>query len=438
MTLDRKQLIDLANNIESYIERLSWVAKYKLFVQSLEKLIINVEHNRDSVIQTYHNGIALILQSDNNRLYELNLSLSMIPTLMSLTPSKVKQYSSSFELETIHPLKRTAIIGDQSSQVTITRDWTYQQIQQLKTNPIIKSISGSETKFKQLLVVQKENKLITNSISDPVVVPSLRVKYQLNGSLSQNGKLYSLYRDYYSRKMNIPYNRVYTNVIRDLTHFNLKRKYPNLIKGYLIHPKILGSLIINYIYKYMNSKNNSIKWNSRINLYEEPQRNNGYSSELVDDLGVHTKNLSIIDNGELSHERIKMLKYRVKWYRPIIHSYQYPLTPSFTNLVLFGGYGDGESFVERSGYVIKIVSATSYLSGSSSNIEFIINAYESEIWKNGQFIAPGNNFTIRGNFNDLMTIGVLSSDLNMVVDEVIPTSVFTPWIFIKSEITRTS
>ena len=129
------------------------------------------------------------------------------------------------------------------------------------------------------------------------------------------------------------------------------------------------------------------------------------------------------------------IDYRKTWFNAIPRSYKNVITPMFTNLVLTGGVGQGEKFLNRNGQVLYILDGKAVTRGNPSNPQYIIHTHEAELWNNYEFMGPINNISLQGSFNEMMSDGNISNDQILVIDKSIPYSTYVGWLFIKPNLT---
>ncbi len=430
-------MLDILSDIQSQIERNRWVSDYEVFLQEIDRVQINANDELSKFTNTKHNGIALRLLSNENRLVHFACSISMIPLLSNLNPPKSTQNIIDSKLFVkLKKSKLRSISGDEGFTTSISKEF----IQKL-TGTLLELDKEDHIHNEQNLCMLKEKRVIFNTLSDPMRDTSFKMKYEVNSSFRNSSLYSSSYINYKSMCYNIDFQDILNKSNQSLVHQNMNKLNLDLssLTSVVIHPRIVGQLLMDY------ANNNFVdedipkgrSWNKQLHLYDDPHKRNGWSSELFDDTGFLTKPKKLIDEGEhiSSLQGQFGIDYRKTWFNAIPRSYKNVITPMFTNLVLTGGVGQGEKFLNRNGQVLYILDGKAVTRGNPSNPQYIIHTHEAELWNNYEFMGPINNISLQGSFNEMMSDGNISNDQILVIDKSIPYSTYVGWLFIKPNLT---
>ncbi len=430
-------MLDILSDIKSQVERNRWVSDYEVFLQEIDRVQINANDEISKFNITKHNGIALRLLSGENRLVHFACSISMIPLLSNLNPPKSTQNVIDSKLFfNFNESKLRSIHGDEGFTTSISKEF----IQKMTSN-LLQLDKEDHIHNEQNLCMLKEKRVIFNTLSDPMRDTSFKMKYEVNSTFRDSSYYSSSYRYDLSRGYNIDFQDILNKSNQSLVHQNMSKLSVDLssLTSVVIHPRIVGQLLMDFAYNNLldDKKSKGGSWNKQLHLYDDPHKRNGWSSELFDDTGILTKPQKLIEGGEQisSLQGQSGINYRKTWFNAIPRSYKNIITPMFTNLVLTGGVGQGEKFLNRNGKVLYILDGKAVTRGNPSNPQYIIHTQEAELWNNFEFMGPINNISLQGSFNEMMSDGNISNDQILVFDKSIPYSTYVGWLFIKPNLT---
>lgn len=430
-------MLDILSDIKSQVERNRWVSDYEVFLQEIDRVQINTNDEISAFNNTKHNGIALRLLSRENRLVHFACSISMIPLLSNLNPPKSTQNIVDSKLFVkLKKSKIRAIPGDEGFTTNINKE-----LIQKMTSKLLELDREDHIHNEQNLYLLKEKRVIFNTLSDPMTDTSFKMKYEVNTKFRDSSHYTSSYRYDMSRGYNIDFQEILNKSNQSLVHQNMSKLRVDLssLASVVIHPRVVGQLLLGFAYNNLLDSHNPkvASWNKQLHLYDDPHKRNGWSSELFDDTGVLTKPTKIIEGGEQINSLVEQsgINYRKTWFNAIPRSYKNIIIPMFTNLVLTGGVGQGEKFLNRNGKVLYILDGKAVTSGNPSNLQYIIHTQEAELWNNYEFMGPINNISLQGSFNEMMSDGNISNDQVLVFDKSIPYSTYVGWLFIKPNLT---
>jgi predicted Zn-dependent protease len=248
----------------------------------------------------------------------------------------------------------------------------------------------------------------------------------------------------------------FSDIIED-TILSVENQSKKLVKtnshppSVILHPEVLGRVIAFHSFQNLVDSPLQIQakpnWDENLQLYDDPLRTDGYGSCLFDDEGSLTQARQLIEDGYHTAGLFDLMNsdwkvggngFRTSWYQPMLRSYQFPLIRNITNLVIVGGNGKGKHFTDRSGTSLVILRGHGFTGGRPENPQFIIHANETELWKDGTFLGPSYNVTVRGSIDELMKQGDLSADQYPVVDDAVSGAVYIGYMHAPSGLIRLS
>ncbi len=435
------EMKDQTEEIINLLEKKNWISSYEIFFQSINRFNASMSNTRTEQNLSKQIGFAIRIISKNRRLSEISLNKSLINSLRDLSEPKSTQ--KIIPIDNFPELKRpriTSIVNDAGKNI----DFNHNFLDDLLD--AVSEIDNSDISVvNRSLDILQENRIIVNTGSDAIQDVSLKTHYNVAYIKYKDGSIYSSDKSNYSRNLQINFiqleNKVRQSLINNL-HFPPKMGSEE-IKGVIIEPDILGAILSSLMYIVLSQRSQEIEWKNSLQIYDDPHRAGGYSSTIFDDEGYLTRPKIIVENGVIKNRLIDLQStnwifggngFRSTWYMPLLRSYKYPINRFFTNLSLHGGIGKGRKFIQRSGTLLTVISGQVSVQGNLNNLQFVIHANETQIWRNGEFIGPGGNITITGNISDLLVDGSISSDSRLVVNQSLPGSVYCGWAYIDAKL----
>jgi len=424
--------------IRSILDNFVWIKEYQVFMQSLTNQYAKTYEKINETIQENNSiGLALRVLSTNNQLLEKSLAISELEQLNTLTePKSTMSSREDFELPPLKEPHRSSIAGDFSNSVNLQDRPTLGIISEAE-----KFTDTYEMPFEHQARVSLEQKLVHNSNDITLTESTFRVNYQISTTFEVYETHFNLNRETAARNLQLNYDEI----IRDLVNATISRIKSRTINlpedaCIILHPQILGILIsIYYSSKFVNTEIGETIWSKNLNLYDDPHRTNGYYSTLFDDEGTLTRGKQLIADGKKLNNLTDLRSsdwqsggngFRMEWFQARPRSYQFPVRPAISNLVLTGGTGKGQYFTDRPGTCIVIRDAQGIPSMGSHRGQFILQVHEAEIWRNGIHEGPVKGFSLQGNLDEILTKGHLSADESVAINRLIPGSVYTGWLVI--------
>lgn len=436
------------DDITRIIDKIDWISSYEVFLQSIELMTGKVTKNFE-LRKKERNGVALRIISKRKKLVELSLGNSRLSLLTSLSePKSTTREVPIFKFQKLKSPRISSIQGDQANSTNITIDL----ISNMLTNAVIHN-NKDNIDLTHHIKFEKEKLMIINTGSRLLKSVSFRFRYTVSAKIIHNTRHYSTIRYKAGRNSDVNFSQVIDDAKFAVKRQSQKRFALNTNDvSVIIHPEVLGRIIAfhsaNHFVRSPSRDDNEIIWDENIHIYDDPHRIGGYGSSLFDDEGSLTKPRKIMERGihtgglfglSNSNWKIGGNGFRTSWYHPFLRSYQFPVIRNITNLVVTGGIGKGERFVERSGLTLVILRGHGYASGSLNSPQFIVHTSETEVWKNGEFKGiPAKNMTIRGSINQVMKYGDLSADQYSVVDIAVPGAIYIGYIYVPTGITTLS
>ncbi|MDH5404212.1 MAG: metallopeptidase TldD-related protein [Candidatus Heimdallarchaeota archaeon] len=433
------------DEVKSLVDRINWVSSYEIFLQNSNILTSLIKQNQElSSENISRSGVALRLISTSKRLKEVSFNIGATQKLKELTePHSTSKQLLINQFPGLKQPKSKLVKGDTSNSVSLNSDLIWD----LSNNIDISNFDRIEFEFD--IRIEKENLIIYNTGSSILNYTSLKNQVSITGNSMDHVNPVFVTRSLLSRNLNFTFNNILAEIERNIGYLNNTSldlsnfSNPSIV----IHPNVLAKIIAFYYQNFMDNQNQMEKldllWSEDLNLYDDPTKIFGYNSCLFDDEGTLTSPKKLIENG-VSTGGLSDLSstdwieggngFRSEWYQPIDHSYTYPVVPIFSNLILDGGMGKGEKFVDQSGVTIVVNNGNTTITGNQIDPRFLIHGSEIQVWKNGSIIGKMNNLTISGNINKLLTNGLLSSDDYCVRPISVPGTVYTGWLFIESDI----
>ena len=237
-------MLDILSDIQSQIERNRWVSDYEVFLQEIDRVQINANDELSKFTNTKHNGIALRLLSNENRLVHFACSISMIPLLSNLNPPKSTQNIIDSKLFVkLKKSKLRSISGDEGFTTSISKEF----IQKL-TGTLLELDKEDHIHNEQNLCMLKEKRVIFNTLSDPMRDTSFKMKYEVNSSFKDSSFYSSSYRYDMSRGYNIDFQDILNKSNQSLVHQNMNKLNLDLssLTSVVIHPRIVGQLLMDF------------------------------------------------------------------------------------------------------------------------------------------------------------------------------------------------
>lgn len=449
---DIDEIIDytLIDEMNRLIDKHQWISSFELFYQVVEKidtkLIITKNGNPKTKLKTNKNtGIALRALSREKKLFELSLGISSLHRLADLKePKSTQKKEEKLKFIPLRPPRISSVLGDSSKSMKFKEDTAIEKIEELRFEPdgfdLIEHIIS--------LRLDKESRYLINTGSTGISSTSLKAQLSNEIKCKSEFHLQGISRQNYRRNLDFNKKQIKLDLETNLRNSSKKPVSANLENvSVIFHPQIIGKIIAFQSNALISNPPQIMKniWKENIYLYDDPLREEGYASILFDDEGNLTKSKGIIEKGAFvdslhtissSPSGIGGNGYRTAWFQPISRSYEFPVNRSITNLVMTGGIGKGNNFVEKDALSILILEGHGYIGGLANNPKFVIHAKETELWKNGECLGPTYNYTFSGSLNEIMKHGDLSSDQVQVVDNAIPGAVYIGWLRCKAGIVK--
>ncbi|MHA2098129.1 MAG: metallopeptidase TldD-related protein [Candidatus Kariarchaeaceae archaeon] len=432
----------LLDEITRLLTKNDWISSYELFYQVVEKLEGNITSigltESEIYLQKKNNtGIALRAISNSRKLFELSLGISSLHMLANLSePKSTQKDSTNLKFPILRPPRILSVPGDFSKSVSFNEDTVIDKIIETTTDLSHQRIEENSAS----LTLERETRYIINTGSKGISSSSLKVQFENEIKVKGDNFSYSLNRESYRRNLNFNVRQMSEEFDEVIENRSSPPVAADLDKASVIfHPEIIGKIIAFQSNSLISSPINRYNpiWKDNIYLYDDPLREEGYSSILFDDEGNLTGSKVLVEKGEFkdslhtistSTSRIGGNGYRSAWFQPINRSYEYPITRSITNLVMTGGIGKGKNFTEKNTISLVVLRGHGYIGGMANNPKFVIHAKETEIWQNGECLGQSYNYTFSGSLNEIMRVGDLSADQIQVVDKAIPGAVYIGWL----------
>lgn len=421
-----------SEEIRRVLDRKEWIKSYEIFLQSNNWINSKgYQSTKLNLFQRGESGFALRILTHRNQLLETNGSISSINRIKEIRePLSTYPQVKNFQFENITKPRIASVPGDQSSSTVLSLE--------LLDNFIAKSTYLTNTKNMPVnfeIDLLKESRLISNSTGSSLSDQALRVQTDLTAKFMIRSLNYSFARSSSGRSLEVNLQPFIDELQKSIeTRVSCTQIPYNDKMTIIFHPEVIGRLIIFHLSKLLqNPVSERIeRWDANLQFFDDPLMDGGHYSTLFDDQGQLTHEKQIITEGRFSvHDAItKPQKYRVSWFQPTPRSYRYPLVINPTNLVVVGGTGKGEYFMDRPGETLYVKRGYGFTGTGSIESNFVIHANEVEIWKDGTVIGHHDNLTVYGNLDDILSIGQMSSDLYQVVDRTFPGSISLGWFSI--------
>ncbi|MCE7735910.1 MAG: hypothetical protein GPJ54_13600 [Candidatus Heimdallarchaeota archaeon] len=432
-------LIDEMNRL---LQKHQWITSYELFYQVIEKIDINYQNRKSekgkfTLKKNRKTGIALRALSPKKKLFELSLGISSLHRLADLKEPKSTQKSEDqLKFLTLKPPRMSSVPGDNSKSINFREETAAEKIEELRFE--LEKFDVTEQNIN--LNLERESRYLTNTGSKGISSISLKTHVNHDIKFQYDGFIQGISRERYRRNLNFDKKQIRREFETILEHRTKKLVSANLDNvSVIFHPQIIGKIIAFRSKPLISHSPRIIKnmWKDNIYLYDDPLRDEGYASILFDDEGNLTKSTKLIEKGDFVNSLHTISSsptgkggngYRIAWFQPLSRSYEFPVTRSISNLVMTGGVGKGENFIEKNTLSILVRGGHGYIGGMANNPKFVIHANETELWKNGECLGPTYNYTFSGSLNEIMKLGDLSKDQTQVVDRAIPGAVYIGWL----------
>lgn len=432
-------LIDEMNRL---LQKHHWITSYELFYQVIEKIDTchqnrKKEQGKLTLKKMKTTGIALRALSPKKKLFELSLGISSLHRLADLKEPKSTQKSEEkLKFLSLKPPRMSSVPGDSSKSINFREDTAVEKIEEL-------SFEFDKFDIREhniTLNLERESRYLTNTGSKGISSISLKTHMSHDIKFHYDGYIQGISREVYSRNLFFDNKQIKSELEAILQHRTKKIVSANLENvSVIFHPRIIGKIIAFQSRPLISHSTQIMKnmWKENIYLYDDPLRDEGYASILFDDEGDLTKSTKLIEKGNFVNSLHTISSsptgkggngYRAAWFQPLSRSYEFPVTRSISNLVMTGGIGMGENFVEKNALSILVREGHGYIGGMANNPKFVIHAKETELWKNGECLGPTYNYTFSGSLNEIMKYGDLSKDQTQVVDNAIPGAVYIGWL----------
>ncbi len=341
------ELHQIKDDIVTRLDRIKSIKSFEVFIHHLKQTIEEYGTIK-SVNGLSSTGLAIRVISSQNGFGFFTGTVSQASKLLDIISEKANRLSSIEERD-FAPLRPNRVAIPKISFQAFDEKFNHE-------------ILEVDDKFESKVEKTEEIKLITNSYSEETweIQRGLFVSksFEKSKSVKINGKfnLGKDLRDFESKIMTFSRHKGF---MKEKPQTKVTDNYDHFI----LSPEIFGKIVAKILLETDFRMSNEI-FSERTNIYEDPLKPYSYTSTTIDDEGIKTYPMRILDNGEVIAKEDELREYiqyggnayRYKLNRFPPHSFEFPPHPHYTNLVMDTGklrFEDIISSVDNLGLIEK-------------------------------------------------------------------------------------